>query len=85
MEKTKAEKIKRKYTLTQLILMILATAPGNCASLNELQEKTSASKNTLLVYLTRLANKGVIYRRWTNQSGKMVRLYCLKYKRELLS
>ena len=75
---------KKKYSYTQLILMAFASSPGNCLTLEELQRKTNIDKNTLLVYLHRMHEKGFISRHWRHYSDKKARLYCLKYKDELL-
>ncbi len=56
----KIEKHKSRFTLTQLILVAMAKAPGSCCSLEHLQEKTGVDKKELLVYPTRSAKKGII-------------------------
>jgi DNA-binding IscR family transcriptional regulator len=56
----KIEKYKSRFTLTQLILMAMAKAPGSNCSLEYLHEKTGVDKKELLVYPTRLAKKGII-------------------------
>lgn len=75
-----SEKIKEKLTLTQLILLKLSQG---CRTLEELQEYTGAKRNVLLVTLTRLYKRGLIYRKWRRFAGRKYREYCLKYREEL--
>jgi len=80
----KAVEIKRKYTGTQLILMVMAKSPGNCVTVEELMNKTGLKRERIITYLYRLNKKGVITRHWRHFSNKKVREYCLKYKTEIL-
>jgi len=41
---SKIEKHKSRFTITQLILMAMAKAPGSCCSLEYLHEKTGVDK-----------------------------------------
>jgi len=70
-----SQNVKEKMTLSQLILIYLAKR--GCLTLEELQQYTSANRNVLLVTLTRLNKKGVIYRKWRRFSGRKFREYCL--------
>jgi|ECHhosMinimDraft_1075155.scaffolds.fasta_scaffold87882_1 DNA-binding IscR family transcriptional regulator len=81
---SKIEKHKSRFTITQLILMVMAKAPGSCCSLEYLHEKTGVDKKELLVYLTRLAKKGIIERKWHKSRAGKERMYCLKYKEEIV-
>nr|WP_176579808.1 plasmid regulator [Saccharolobus solfataricus] len=54
---SKIEKHKKRFTITQIVLMVMAKAPGSCCSLEYLSEKTSVDKDELLVYLSRLAQR----------------------------
>lgn len=74
-------KVKEKMTLTQLILIQLS---HGCKTLEELQTYTGASRNVLLVTLTRLHARGFITRKWRRFGGRKYREYCLKYRDELL-
>jgi DNA-binding IscR family transcriptional regulator len=80
----KIKKHKAKFTITQLILMAMARAPGSCCSLEYLHEKTGVDKRELLVYLTRLAQRGVIERKWHKTRAGKERMYCLLYREELI-
>ena len=73
---------KGKLSLVQLILIYLANK--GCLTLEELEELTEAKRNVLLVTLTRLHRKGLIYRKWRHFSGRKYREYCLKYRDEIL-
>ena len=73
---------KGKLSLVQLILIYLSNK--GCLTLEELERYTSAKRNVLLVTLTRLHRKGLIYRKWRHFSGRKYREYCLKYRDEIL-
>nr|AAC44106.1 ORF80; Method: conceptual translation supplied by author [Sulfolobus islandicus]BAF62544.1 plrA80 [synthetic construct] len=73
--------LKEKLTLTQLILIRLSKS---CQTLEELERYTGANRNVLLVTLTRLHKKGIIYRKWRRFGGRKYREYCLKSRDELL-
>nr|WP_011114821.1 PlrA protein [Sulfolobus islandicus]CAC15837.1 PlrA protein [Sulfolobus islandicus] len=75
-----AERIKEKMTLTQLILIRLSQG---CKTLEELERYTGAKRSVLLVTLTRLHARGIIYRKWRRFGGRKYREYCLKYREEL--
>ncbi|ACP37362.1 plasmid regulator [Sulfolobus islandicus M.14.25] len=75
------ESLKRKLTLTQLILVKLSQG---CKTLEELEEFTGAKRDVLLVTLTRLHKRGLIYRKWRKFGGRKYREYCLKYRDEIL-
>jgi len=76
--------LKRKYTISELIIIEFMKTPGACLTLNELHEKTGIKKNVLLVYLHRMAEKqGIISRHWKKRKDGKERLYCLKYKNEM--
>ncbi|ACR41368.1 DNA-binding protein [Saccharolobus islandicus] len=75
------ESLKRKLTLTQLILIKLSQG---CKTLEELEEFTGAKRDVLLVTLTRLHKRGLIYRKWRKFGGRKYREYCLKYRDEIL-
>ena len=85
MENKKVEKVKRRMTYTQLILMIMSTSPGACTTVEELQEKTGLKRETIILYLHRLHERGIITRHWRYLSNRKIREYCLKYKDELIS
>nr|WP_181965721.1 DNA-binding protein [Sulfolobus islandicus] len=72
---------KAKLSLTQLILIRLSNR--GCQTLEELEEFTQAKREVLLVTLTRLHQRGVIYRKWRHFSGRKYREYCLKHRDEL--
>ncbi|QGA54570.1 plasmid regulator [Sulfolobus sp. E5-1-F] len=81
---SKIEKHKKRFTITQIVLMVMAKAPGSCCSLEYLSEKTSVDKDELLVYLSRLVKRGIIERKWHRGRAGKERMYCLKYKEEIL-
>ncbi|WP_221286946.1 DNA-binding protein [Stygiolobus caldivivus] len=70
----------QKLQNTEKILIILS---HGCATLERLEEKTGIPKKELLVYLTRLHKRGLIYRTWQKYGGKKFREYCLKGKDEM--
>jgi predicted transcriptional regulator len=74
--------IKEKMTLAQLILVYLSNR--GCLTLEELERYTNSKRNVLLVTLTRLHQRGLIYRKWRKFGGRRYREYCLKYRDELL-
>jgi len=74
--------MKEKLTVTQLILLELGNR--GCLTLEELMKKTDAKKSVLLVTLTRMHKRGIIYRKWRVFGGKKYREYCLKARDELL-
>jgi len=74
--------MKRGITLVQLVLIHLSTR--GCLTLEELERFTNAKRGVLLVTLTRLHKRGVIYRKWRHIAGKKVREYCLKGRDEIL-
>jgi DNA-binding MarR family transcriptional regulator len=74
--------VKEKMTLTQLILIYLSVR--GCLTLEELEEYTGAKRNVLLVTLTRLYQRGLIYRKWRHFSGRKYREYCLKHRDEVI-
>jgi DNA-binding HxlR family transcriptional regulator len=74
--------MKAKLSIVQLILIHLANR--GCLTLEELQRYTGAKPGVLLVTLTRLHKKGVIYRKWRHFAGRKYREYCLKYRDEIL-
>jgi len=57
----------QKLQNTEKILIILS---HGCATLERLQEKTEIPKGELLVYLTRLYKRGLIYRKWQKYGEK---------------
>ena len=66
-----------KLTVTQRILIVLAEK--YCLGLDELKHYTGVKKSVLKVYLSRLARKGVITRKWRHlKDGTKHREYCLK-------
>jgi DNA-binding MarR family transcriptional regulator len=73
---------KGKLSLVQLVLIYLANK--GCLTLEELERYTNAKRNVLLVTLTRLHARGLIYRKWRRFSGRKYREYCLKYRDEIL-
>jgi len=77
-----SEKIKEKMTLAQLILIYLSNK--GCLTLEELEKYTNASIRVLLVTLSRLHKRELIYRKWRRFGGRRFREYCLKYRDELL-
>ena len=74
--------MKRNMTLVQLILIYLTNR--GCLTLEELIKYTGANRNVLLVTLTRLHNRGLIYRKWRHIAGRKYREYCLKHRDEIL-
>jgi predicted transcriptional regulator len=58
----------QKLQNTEKILIILS---HGCATLERLQEKTGIPKGELLVYLTRLYKRGLIYRKWQKYGEKV--------------
>jgi len=70
----------QKLQDAEKILIILS---HGCATLERLQEKTGIPKGELLVYLTWLYKRGLIYRKWQKYGGKKFREYCLKNKEEI--
>jgi DNA-binding MarR family transcriptional regulator len=77
-----SEKVKRKMSLSQLILIYLSNR--GCLTLEELQKYTNGKRNVLLVTLTRLNKKGLIYRKWRKFAGRKYREYCLKYREDII-
>nr|WP_176579798.1 DNA-binding protein [Sulfolobus islandicus] len=73
--------VKEKLTLTQLILIRLSKS---CQTLEELEAFTGAKRGVLLVVLTRLHKKGIIYRKWRKFGGRKYREYCLKHREEII-
>jgi len=67
--------MKDKLSLTQLILIRLTDR--GCQTLEELERYTGANRNVLLVTLTRMHSKGIIYRKWRHFGGRNFREYCL--------
>ena len=74
--------MKAKLSIVQLILIHFANR--GCLTLEELENLTKAKRSVLLVELTRLHKKGLIYRKWRYFSGRKYREYCLKYRDEVL-
>jgi predicted transcriptional regulator len=74
--------MKAKLSIVQLILIHLANK--GCLTLEELEKYTGAKRSVLLVTLTRLHARGVIYRKWRHFSGRKYREYCLKSRDEIL-
>jgi len=77
-----SEKVKQKMTLSQLILVYLGNK--GCLTLEELEKYTNSNRRVLLVTLSRLHKRELIYRKWRRFSGRRYREYCLKYRDELL-
>jgi len=75
--------VKEKLTLVQLILIYLSNR--GCLTLEELERLTSAKKNVLLVTLTRLHSRGIIYRKWRHLGGRKYREYCLKNRDQIMT
>jgi len=73
--------MKRKMTLVQLILIGLSNR--GCLTVEELEKYTKAKRNVLLVTLTRLHQRDIIYRKWRHIDGRKVREYCLKQSDEI--
>jgi predicted transcriptional regulator len=73
---------KEKLSLVQLILIYLSNR--GCLTLEELERLTEAKRNVLLVTLTRLHKKGLVYRKWRHLGGRKYREYCLKHREEIL-
>ncbi len=74
--------MKEKLTLVQLVLIYLSQR--GCLTLEELEEFTGGKREVLLVTLTRLYKRGLIYRKWRRFGGSKFREYCLKGREELL-
>ena len=74
--------VKGKLSLVHLILIYLSNK--GCLTLEELERYTGAKRNVILVTLTRLNKKGIIYRKWRRFGGRKYREYCLKYREEIL-
>jgi len=74
--------MKQNMTLVQLILIYLSNR--GCLTLEELMKYTGAERNVLLVTLTRLHKRGLIYRKWRHIAGRKYREYCLKHRDEIL-
>ena len=74
--------VKEKMTLTQLILIYLSNK--GCLTIEELEKYTGSKQNVLLVTLTRLHKRGIIYRKWRHIAGRKYREYCLKSRDEIL-
>ena len=77
-----SENVKERMTLSQLVLIYLAQR--GCLTLEELEKYTNAKRNVLLVTLTRLHKKGLLYRKWRRFGGRKFREYCLKYREEIV-
>jgi len=76
------EKVKQKMSLPQLILIYLSNR--GCLTLEELEKYTNSNRHVLLVTLSRLHKRELIYRKWRRFSGRRFREYCLKYRDEIL-
>ena len=74
--------MKRGITLVQNVLILLANR--GCLTLEELENLTKAKESVLLVTLSRLNKRGIIYRKWRHIAGHKVREYCLKHREEIL-
>jgi len=74
--------MKGKLSLTQLVLIRLADR--GCQTLEELERYTGAKRNVLLVTLTRLHQRGLLYRKWRHFGGRTYREYCMKSRDEIL-
>ena len=74
--------VKDKLSISQLILIYLSNR--GCLTLEELAKYTGAKRDVLLVTLTRLHQRGVIYRKWRHIGGKKFREYCLKSREEIV-
>ena len=74
--------VKEKMSLVQLILIYLSNR--GCLTLEELERYTDAKRDVLLVTLTRLHKRGLIYRKWRHIAGRKIREYCLKHRDEIL-
>jgi len=74
--------MKAKISLVQLVLIHLANR--GCLTLEELERLINAKRSVLLVTLTRLHKRGVLYRKWRHFAGRKYREYCLKYREEIL-
>ena len=72
----------RKLSIVQLILINLANR--GCLTLEELERYTNSKRNVLLVTLTRLNKKGLIYRKWRKFAGRKYREYCLKHREDII-
>ncbi len=75
--------VKDKLSISQLILIYLSNR--GCLTLEELEKYTGAKRNVLLVTLTRMHAKGIIYRKWRHIAGKKFREYCLKNRDDVIS
>lgn len=71
-----------KYKKLFVIMRFMNRATGNCCSLEYLTEKTSVDKEEVPVHLYRLTDRDIIGRKCI-RVGKE-RMYCLKYKEEML-
>jgi len=65
-----------KLTITQMVLVHLSNR--GCLTLEELMRLTGKKRDVLLVALTRMHGRGLIYRKWRHFGGKKFREYCLK-------
>jgi len=74
--------VKEKLSLVQLILIYLSNR--GCLTLEELEKYTGSKRSVLLVTLTRLHKRGLIYRKWRRFSGRKYREYCLKGRDQIL-
>jgi len=74
--------MKGKLSLTQLILIRLSNR--GCLTLEELEKYTEAKRGVLLVTLTRLHERDLIYRKWRHFGGRTYREYCMKSRDEIL-
>jgi DNA-binding MarR family transcriptional regulator len=69
-------------TLTQLILIYLSNKGS--LTLEELEKYTNVNTQVLLVTLTRLHKRELIYRKWRIFGARRFREYCLKLRDEIL-
>ena len=74
--------MKAKLSIVQLVLIHLANR--GCLTLEELERFTRAKRGVLLVTLTRLYKRGLIYRKWRHIAGHKYREYCLKNRDQIL-
>ena len=68
----------RKFTHSEEILLLLASAPDQCLTFNEIHAKLNINKKTLYTYLNRLEKRKAIFSVFKEEKSNE-KIYCLNY------
>mgnify|MGYP001772670317 CR=1 FL=1 len=69
---------RKKFTHSEEILLLLASAPDQCLTFNEIHTRLNMNKKTLYTYLNRLEKRGAIFS-VLKQEKSNEKIYCLNY------